>query len=671
MYIILRPATNLMNKLTYLGKFCLISFICLVPLLILAYMQLNTFHEAEQVTQKELSGLIELRSTLLLVNIVTERNDLIYIRANDIHINENLAERIKQKKSDSLQLLKKIEKYVLRNGNSSTLSLIKQLTNEVQIDHNKDTARMNAIEKYDVFNQSVEKTWSLVRSIANDAGLTRDNNSKVFFLIKLIVDDLELAIKHQGMQRSFASLAFKSGRLSSQEYDAFDKLLALLDKDIERVALALKPLFNDHHLKEISTKLIEQLQLNVSALDEILLDEEFNRPWENYFDNGLPALKVIDDFLHQSIKLIESDLQLRAIEQQKEFYFLLVSCLLVLSFVSYLMLGFNLSVKHSIDSILTTAREVSKGNLTVKVITKSNDEIRQLGVEFNQMTQHICDLIKEVSNTSDIVITQTSKVDDIVHQSSKVIDLQNSEINIITMSLNDMSVSVKKIYRVTSEASDASTLVNKEANSGNKLVQSSLENIQILSTNIDHSMEMIDLLSKESEGISVVLDVIKNIAEQTNLLALNAAIEAARAGEQGRGFAVVADEVRTLAQRTQQSTQEIEEIILRLQSGVSDTSMSMSISHETVGLSVSLSEKVGDALERISTSAQAIVDFNSEIVRTTEEQSIVAEEIDKKIISINALMAKTSIGAEESVQSLDNMVKQTDHLKKVIDTFKV
>lgn len=113
--------------------------------------------------------------------------------------------------------------------------------------------------------------------------------------------------------------------------------------------------------------------------------------------------------------------------------------------------------------------------------------------------------------------------------------------------------------------------VSKEANSGNKLVASSLTSIKLLSTNIDHSMELIDLLAKESDGISVVLDVIKSIAEQTNLLALNAAIEAARSGEQGRGFAVVADEVRTLAQRTQQSTQQIEKIILRLQSEVSDT----------------------------------------------------------------------------------------------------
>ncbi|MFT5756195.1 MAG: methyl-accepting chemotaxis protein [Alteromonadaceae bacterium] len=671
MYVILRPATNLMNKLTYLKKFSLISFIFLVPLLILAYMQLKTFHEAEEVTRKELNGLIELRSTLFLVDIATERNDLIFIRGDDIRTSVSLTERIKQKTSDYIELLKTIEKYALINDHTSTLSLIKNLTNEIELDRTKDTATMSAVEKYEVFNQSVANTWNLVRSTANDAGLTRDDNSKVFFLMELIIDDLELVIKHQGMQRSFASAAFKSGRLSSQEYEAFDKLLSFLDKDAASIALALKPLSSDTLLKDISAKVIEQLQLNVNALDDIILNEKFDQPWNNYFDNGLPALKVINDFLNQSIKSIEGDLQLRAAKQRQDFYVLLISCLLVLVFVSYLMLGFNLSVRSGIDTILTAAREVSKGNLTVKVIPRSKDEIGQLGEEFNQMTQHIRNLIREVSNTSEVVITQTSKVDDIANESSKVIELQSSEINKITMSVNEMSISVQEISRATSEASDASIQVNNEADSGNKRVACSLESIKLLSTNIDHSMKMINLLAKESEGISVVLDVIKNIAEQTNLLALNAAIEAARAGEQGRGFAVVADEVRTLAQRTQQSTQEIEKIILCLQSGVCDTSKSMSISHENVGISVSLSEEVGDALGRISTSAQSIVDFNSQIVKATEEQTIVAQEIDKKIIMINGLTTKTSIGAKETAKSLDNMVEQTNRLKEVLHTFRI
>ena len=634
-------------------------------------MQLKTLHEAEQVTQKELNGLVQLRKAISLTNLAAERRDLILIRGDDSSVDASLVERIQQNESDYIQLLKVIEKSILGNDQASTLSLIKNLTNEIQIDRTTDTARISMVEKYEVLNESVSNTWGLVRAIANDAGLSRDDNSRNFFLMKLIIDDLELAIKHQGMHRSFGSFAYKNGSLSSQTLDAFDKLLAFLDQDAKSIALTLQSLSTDTHLKNASSKVIEQLQLDVVALDDILMGEEFNKPWENYFDNGVLALKTIETFLELSIKAIEEDLQKRATGQLQDFYFLLIASLLILAFVSYLMLGFNLSVRRGIDSILTTAREVAKGDLTVQVELRSKDEIGQLGEEFNQMTQNIRNLISEVSNTSDVVVTQTSKVDDIATQSSQSIELQSSEIDQVTTAVNEMSISVQEVAKTTSEASEASIEVSNEANSGNQLVASSLESIKLLSTNIDHSMNMIDLLAKESDGITVVLDVIKSIAEQTNLLALNAAIEAARAGEQGRGFAVVADEVRTLAQRTQQSTQEIEKIIQRLQSGVSDTSKSMSISHENVGKSVSSSEEVGEALGRISTSAQSIVDFNAQIVTATEEQTIVAQEIDQKIIAINDLTSQTAVGVKDTAESLDNMVEQTNHLKEVVAAFKI
>ncbi len=671
MNIILRPATNLMNRLTYLQKFILISLICLVPLFALSYMQLKTLHEAEQVTQKELNGLTQLRDTLSLINLASEHRDLTLIRGDNSNVDANLTARIQKVESDYLQLLKTIEKSAFSNSQKSTLSLIKTLTNEIQVDRAKDAARMGIVEKYNVFNESVTNTWGLVRAIANDAGLSRDDNPKNFFLMKLIIDDLELAIKHQGMHRSFASIAFKTGSLSSRTLDAFDKLLALLDQDAKSIALTLQPLSTDTHLKNSSSNVIKQLKLDIITLDDLLLDEEFNQPWENYFDNGVQALKVLDTFLDQSIKAIENNLQQRAIEQRQDFYLLLIVSLLILAFVGYLMLGFNLSVRRGINSILTTAREVAKGDLTAQVVPKSKDEIGQLSEEFNQMTQNIRNLISEVSNTSDVVVTQTSKVDDIATQSSESIELQSSEIDQVTTAVNEMSISVQEVARTTAEASDASVQVSKEANSGNQLVVSSLESIKLLSNNINHSVEMIDLLAKESDGISVVLDVIKSIAEQTNLLALNAAIEAARAGEQGRGFAVVADEVRTLAQRTQQSTQEIEKIIQRLQSGVTDTSKSMSISHENVGKSVTSSEAVGEALDRISTAAQSIVDFNAQIVTATEEQTVVAQEIDQKIIAINDLTSQTAVGAKETTESLNNMVEQTSHLKDVIHAFKI
>jgi carboxypeptidase C (cathepsin A) len=148
---------------------------------------------------------------LLFSYLAAERNDLILIRGEHSRIDASLAERIQQKVSDYIKLLKVIEETALSNGQTSTLSLIKNLTNDIQLDLTKDTARMSMVEKYEVFNQSVSNTWGLVRAIANDAGLSRDTNANNFYLMKLIIDNLELVIKHQGMHRSFASIAFKTG----------------------------------------------------------------------------------------------------------------------------------------------------------------------------------------------------------------------------------------------------------------------------------------------------------------------------------------------------------------------------------------------------------------------------------------------------------------------------
>ncbi|WP_420850835.1 methyl-accepting chemotaxis protein [Pseudomonas lalucatii] len=237
--------------------------------------------------------------------------------------------------------------------------------------------------------------------------------------------------------------------------------------------------------------------------------------------------------------------------------------------------------------------------------------------------------------------------------------------------MNQMSATAQEVARSAAAAVGSAQSVNQETVSGRALVESQVGSIQRLAGEIDQSVVVINQLASDSDSISKVLDVIKGIAEQTNLLALNAAIEAARAGEQGRGFAVVADEVRSLAKRTQQSTEEIETMISRLQGGVGAAVKTMSVSHQMADGTVSESGKVQLALENILGAVGMIVDQNQQIAAAAEQQTAVAQDIDQNIVEINHAGERTAAGASQTEQASRELSALVSRLKQLIGAFRV
>ncbi|WP_372239942.1 MULTISPECIES: methyl-accepting chemotaxis protein [Pseudomonas] len=237
--------------------------------------------------------------------------------------------------------------------------------------------------------------------------------------------------------------------------------------------------------------------------------------------------------------------------------------------------------------------------------------------------------------------------------------------------MNEMSATAQEVAHSAAAAVGSAQSVNDETVSGRALVESQVGSIQRLAGEIDQSVGVINKLASDSASISQVLDVIKGIAEQTNLLALNAAIEAARAGEQGRGFAVVADEVRNLAKRTQQSTEEIESMIAKLQSGVGAAVKAMSASHKMADTTVNESGKVQQALENILGAVGMIVDQNQQIATAAEEQTAVAQDIDQNIVEISQAGERTAEGASQTEQASRELSGLVARLKQLIGAFRV
>ncbi|WBH74615.1 DUF1631 family protein [Pseudomonas aeruginosa] len=314
---------------------------------------------------------------------------------------------------------------------------------------------------------------------------------------------------------------------------------------------------------------------------------------------------------------------------------------------------------------------VAGGDMTVSFQARSRDELGELGQSFNESVAKIHDLIERVSQTVGEVERQTLRVESVSAESNQAVAGQRSQIEQVATAMNQMAATAQEVARSAAMAVSSANSVNQETLSGRSLVESQVGSIQRLAGEIDQSVAAINRLASDSASISQVLDVIKGIAEQTNLLALNAAIEAARAGEQGRGFAVVADEVRTLAKRTQQSTAEIEQMILRLQGGVDAAVKAMGSSHHTADGTVNESAQVQQALENILGAVGMIVDQNQQIAAAAEQQTAVAHDIDQNIVEINQAGERTAEGASQTERASRELGAQVTQLKRLIGAFRV
>jgi methyl-accepting chemotaxis protein len=280
-------------------------------------------------------------------------------------------------------------------------------------------------------------------------------------------------------------------------------------------------------------------------------------------------------------------------------------------------------------------------------------------------------VIGQVRGASDRVTAAADQMASATTGSKQGAAQQQVEITQVATAMNQMSATVQEVARNAASAADAAQQASTQANQGKGIVTEGVSAIQSLAAEVERAAEVIHKLELDSASIGKVVDVIKGIAEQTNLLALNAAIEAARAGEQGRGFAVVADEVRTLATRTQESTQEIQQMIERLQACATDAVKVMDSGRKQAHISVEKSVAAGNALGAITSSVTAISDMNTQIASAAEEQGAVAEEINRNIVNISQVADQTVAGAQQTAASSEVLSKLAVQLQDLVAKFRV
>ncbi|MCH5557510.1 methyl-accepting chemotaxis protein [Pseudomonas syringae] len=346
---------------------------------------------------------------------------------------------------------------------------------------------------------------------------------------------------------------------------------------------------------------------------------------------------------------------------------------IVIAFVVAIMLGIVITrmITGPLRSAIEVAQRIASGDLTQSVSSTRGDEAGHLLNAIGTMQSNLKRTIQEISSASDQLASAAEELGAVTEESTRGLTRQNDEIQQAATAVNEMTAAVEEVARNAVSTSEESKSLATDAANGRGQVDNTVKGIGTMVSEITESTGSVTTLAGHVRDISKVLEVIRSIAEQTNLLALNAAIEAARAGEQGRGFAVVADEVRALAHRTQASTVEIEGMIGTVQSGADGAVAAMSKSLATATNTQELAQRAGSALEKITSGVGLINERNMVIASASEEQAQVAREVDRNLVNIQELSAQSAAGANQTSASSQELSRLATSFNTMVAQFKL
>ena len=673
---LLYPAVALMNRLSFGMKFSLISVLFLLPMLATNYYLVRDSWREFQATR------VELQSLDLLGNSLALRRDLETLN-NQVQINATLGQSGKagdlESKISALEqsVLNRLQGLTTMATEPEQIAAFDGKRDELIAAFKAKQQETSLLSKSALIGKLLNKAQMLSQIIASQSGLSRDPQSDLRQLSELITSVTPQITQTLGEGRAMGAYSLGQGFLNSSSSTRFDELLQQMEKLQAEYGLKLQDALGSSKaartaLDSVATASNASLKKGSELFEEqVVMAETLDTPWQGFYDNVSQLMAQTYQLNEATLAFIGQQLEQRLAQNRTHMVVLVSALTAVFLLIFYLYGGFYASTRTTLRRLGLMMDKVAAGDMTVTFVSHSRDELGDLGQVFNATVAKIHDLIERVGHTVSQVELQASQVETVSAHSNQAVSGQRTQIEQVATAMNQMSSTAQEVARSAAAAVSSAHSVNDETVSGRGLVQSQQGSIARLALEIEQSVQVINQLATDSQSISSVLEVIKSIAEQTNLLALNAAIEAARAGEQGRGFAVVADEVRTLARRTQRSTEEIDQMISRLHSGVAAAVKAMGTSHEMANGTVGQSEKVQQALENILGAVGMIVDQNQQIAAAVEQQTAVAHDIDQNIVEINRAGEHAADGAHQTEAASRQLSMQVIELKQLIGAFRV
>ncbi|MFC3607965.1 methyl-accepting chemotaxis protein [Stutzerimonas tarimensis] len=506
----------------------------------------------------------------------------------------------------------------------------------------------------------IDYTHALERGIG-DAELARTLGS--------LNDFIEMK-ERAGRERALLGVVFNQDRFDADSLSAFSRNLG----EFNAYAEAFRRTSPEFLVRQLDEKLQQPAAEEVARLQRLGYEIPLGQPLgvrpEIWFETATRRIDLLGEVEQALGRAVGAAAAQARDEASRALWLTVIAVLGALVAVAVLSWLIIRNIKQAVDQVNRSLLALAGRDLTAQVSYQGRDEFGTISANLNRMARELREVVQDIGSATAQVATAAEESSAVTLQTSQSVERQRQGTELVVTAINEMSATVREVARSTSDAAELSLQVNRNAAQGSSEVASTIDTIRQLSAQANQTAVIIGDLRQQSDSISSVLDVIRGIAEQTNLLALNAAIEAARAGDHGRGFAVVASEVRTLAQKTQESTGDIQQMIDQLQAGAERATGSMQETLAKAQAGASNVTRAGKLLAEIAEGVAGISDRNMQIASAAEEQSAVAEDINRNVVDINDVAIQVSAGAEQTAATSLELARLAEQQQRLVGRFR-
>ncbi len=672
--ILLAPAAALMNKISLPVKFTLVFVLFFVPVSYTAYV--STVEQLNEIEKMELeqTGLAYMKTLRPLFEHIAEIRGLTnaYLYGNT-SIKGKILERRQYVQSELKVLIDIDKQYGAALRTEDKVKGIQKLWTGLT----RDVLDKEPVKAFDAHTEVIRQILALNIHIMEASELVLSKEIDINYMANILGIRIPVLAETLGKARGLGAGIAASKDISTEARLKLTGFVQTIENANVTMSHGFKVVFENNETMSKELSLLHQTAVNATkqfinvTRKELLQGDSINIDSDKYFSKGSSAimdnLKLFDKSLPQLDMLLK-----QRIDQAWSVIIIndgISVALLVIT--AFLFGGFYTGLMSSIRRIKDAVHSMAEGDLTINIKLDAKDEMQLIADDMNMMIERTNALVSQVISSANMVVTSSDQSSVASENTRTGVEQQNIELELVATAMNEMSATVHDVAKNASNTANSTRDADKAANQGRTVVNQTIDSINELANKMQQSSNVIQQLEQDSESIGSVLDVIRGIAEQTNLLALNAAIEAARAGEQGRGFAVVADEVRTLAGRTQDSTQEIQTMIEKLQQGAQSAVKSMSEGLEQTEKTVAQAGEAGTTLKEITSAVDQVAMMNDQIASAAEEQSAVAEEINRNVVNVRDVAVNTAENANQTAATSESLKQVASQLQVLVSEFKV